>query len=216
MDNVKNQEWAEKELLDRINKLYYKVRGKMIRSELTYSGCFLNILKETYKLPNDRIVKKEKVIKNNGKRSVIIVAIDMNNNYIITMQNRINDTMIAEFPSGYIEENESIIGAAKRELREETGYSTDELYVFDWAFSSPGIDNSITFLVVANNCVKNAKVISDCNEFVKYDLFSESELGYLIDNNIMSGALNKLAYYKYINVTDKHNKTIIKNNNLFN
>lgn len=38
---------------------------------------------------------------------------------------------------------------------------------------------------------------------MSYGLFSEEELNYLISNNIMSGAINKLAYYNLIsNVED--------------
>ena len=55
------------------------------------------------------------------KNSVIVIAITQNKEYIITIQNRINNKLIVEFPSGYIENNENPINAAKRELYEETG-----------------------------------------------------------------------------------------------
>ena len=113
-------EYKEKILLDRINELYKKVKGKFIQKEVLYSGNFLQILRETYRLPNENIVSKEKIIKNAGKDSVIVIAITQDKEYIITIQNRINDKLIAEFPSGYIENNEDPIEAAKRELKEET------------------------------------------------------------------------------------------------
>ena len=99
-------------------------------------------------------MEKEKVIKNNGKNSVIIIAITQNKEYIITFQNRIKDKIIAEFPSGYIENGEDPISAAKRELKEETGYITSNLFIVDEAYTCPGIDNSVTYIVIANNCIK--------------------------------------------------------------
>lgn len=70
-------------MLERINKLYAKVKCKFIQKEILYSGNFLDILRETYKLQNGNIVKKEKVIKNSGKNSVIVIAITQDK-YVIT------------------------------------------------------------------------------------------------------------------------------------
>ena len=68
--------------------------------------------------------------------------------FIITIQNRINNKLIAEFPSGYIEDNEDPVDSAKRELKEETGYLSDDLFIVDEAYTSPGIDNSKTYIVM--------------------------------------------------------------------
>ena len=46
------------------------------------------MIKETYELPNGKIVEKEKVIKNNNKNSVIVIALDKDNNYILNFQQR--------------------------------------------------------------------------------------------------------------------------------
>lgn len=191
----RSPEYKEKLLLDKINKLYKKVRGKQINQELLFSGKFLNVIKEVYELPNNTVVEKEKVMKNNGKNSVIIIPITQGKEYIITFQNRLKDKIIAEFPSGYIEDGEDVIEAAKRELLEETGYLSDDLFVVDHAYTSPGIDNSVTYIVIANDCKREKDVDQVGTEFLEYGLFSKLDLQYLINNDIMNGAMNKLAYY---------------------
>lgn len=191
--------YKEKILLDRINELYKKVKGQLIRDEILYSGNFLQILRETYRLPNENIVSKEKILKNGGLDSVIIIAITQEEKYIITIQNRINNKLIAEFPSGYIESNEDPIETAKRELKEETGYVSDDLFLVDEAYTSLGTDNSKTYIVIANNCIKSNEKNTIGTELVDYGLFSEKELEYLVNKNIMSGAMNKLAYYNLVN-----------------
>lgn len=205
LNYTRTPEYKEKVLLDRINELYKNVKGEFIQSETLYNGKFLSILRETYKLPNERIVNKEKVIKNNGKNAVIVVAITKDNKFLITFQNRIKDKLIAEFPAGYIEENEDVLEAAKRELQEETGYTSDNLFIVDSVYTSPGIDNSITYIVIANNSIKTCETKTDGTELVNYGLFSENELQYLIINNIMCGAINKLAFYSLVNNTDHCN-----------
>ena len=202
LNYTRSPEYKEKVLLDRINELYKKVKGEFIQKEVLYNGDFLTILRETYKLPNQNIVQKEKILKNDGKNSVIVIALTEDEEYIITFQNRIKDKLIAEFPSGYIERDEDVLEASKRELKEETGYITNDLFVIDYAYTSPGIDNSITYVVVADNCIKTDEKSCNGTEHVKYGLFSKIELDYLINQNIIGGAMNKLAYYNFINKGD--------------
>ena len=197
LNYLRSSEYKEKMLLEKITKLYDKVKGNLTKEEILYSGDFINLIREVYSLPNNRTITREKIVKNGGKDSVIIVATDSNGNYILTFQTRINDKIIAEFPSGYIEDGEGVIEAAKRELKEETGYVSDIITLLDEFYYSVGIDNSICYIVRMKNSVKAFDVNS--NENLTYGIFTEEELKYLLNNNIMCGGLNKLAYYSLQN-----------------
>ena len=197
LNYLRSPEYKEKMLLEKITKLYDKVKGNLTKEEILYSGDFINLIREVYSLPNNRTITREKIVKNGGKDSVIIVATDGNGNYILTFQTRINDKIIAEFPSGYIENGEDVIEAAKRELKEETGYVSDNVTILDESYYSVGIDNSVCCIVRMKNCVKAFNV--NPNENLTYGIFTEEELKYLLNNNIMCGSLNKLAYYSLQN-----------------
>ena len=197
LNYLRSPEYKEKMLLEKITKLYDKVKGKLTKEEILYRGDFIKLIREFYSLPNNRTITREKIVKNGGKDSVIIVATDSNGDYILTFQTRINDKIIAEFPSGYIENGEDVIEAAKRELKEETGYVSDIVTVLDEFYYSVGIDNSICYIVRMKNSVKAFDVNS--NENLTYGIFTEEELKYLLNNNIICGGLNKLAYYSLQN-----------------
>ena len=197
LNYLRSSEYKEKMLLEKITNIYEKVKGKLTKEEILYSGDFINLIKEVYSLPNNKTITREKIVKNGGKDSVIIVATDSNGNYILTFQTRINDKIIAEFPSGYIENGEDVIEAAKRELKEETGYVSDNVTILDESYYSVGIDNSVCCIVRMKNCVKAFNV--NPNENLTYGIFTEEELKYLLNNNIMCGSLNKLAYYSLQN-----------------
>ena len=197
LNYLRSPEYKEKMLLEKITKLYDKVKGKLTKEEILYRGDFIKLIREFYSLPNNRTITREKIVKNGGKDSVIIVATDSNGDYILTFQTRINDKIIAEFPSGYIENGEDVIEAAKRELKEETGYVSDIVTLLDEFYYSVGIDNSICYIVRMKNSVKAFDVNS--NENLTYGIFTEEELKYLLNNNIICGGLNKLAYYSLQN-----------------
>ena len=197
LNYLRSSEYKEKMLLEKITNIYEKVKGKLTKEEILYSGDFINLIREVYSLPNNRTITREKIVKNGGKDSVIIVATDSNGNYILTFQTRINDKIIAEFPSGYIEDGEDVIEAAKRELKEETGYVSDNVTILDNSYYSVGIDNSICYVVRIKNSIKAFNV--NPNENLTYGIFTEEELKYLLNNNIMCGSLNKLAYYSLQN-----------------
>lgn len=197
LNYLRSSEYKEKMLLEKITNIYEKVKGKLTKEEILYSGDFINLIKEVYSLSNNKTITREKIVKNGGKDSVIIVATDSNGNYILTFQTGINDKIIAEFPSGYIENGEDVIEAAKRELKGETGYVSDNVTILDNSYYSVGIDNSICYVVRIKNSIKAFNV--NPNENLTYGIFTEEELKYLLNNNIMCGTINKLAYYSLQN-----------------
>ncbi len=186
------------ELENRIKSLIKDTKAEQINVKEVYKGKFITILEEDYRLPNGNIIQRERIRKNNGKEAVIIVGRTSEDKYLLVVQNRISGIVSVEFPAGYIEEGEDVLVAAKRELLEETGYTSDDLYLLDTYRSSLGIDGSVINIVVANNVSLVSEQNLDESEYINYDLFTLDEIGELINNHYINGAGNRLAYFEII------------------
>ena len=192
-----------KDLKNKVNNLIHETKAEQISVKELYKGNFITLIEEDYKLPNGTVIKRERIKKNNGKEAVIILSRTSDDKYILVVQNRINGIVSCEFPAGYIEDGESIIEAASRELLEETGYKSNDMYLLDSFRSSLGIDGSTIHIVVDNNSYKYGNQRLDESEFINFDLFTLEEISELIDNHYIIGAGNRLAYFEIINIQRK-------------
>ena len=184
------------ELKSKVNNLIKSSSAKRLSSKVLFKGNFISVVEECYQLPNNNIIKKERIIKNSGKESVIIIPKTVDDKYILVAQTRINEITNLEFPSGYIENNETPMVAASRELLEETGYVSSDIKQIDTCYSQVGIDGSVIKIVIAYDCVKMHDQTLSNNEYINYGEFTFEELQALVRLNYIKSIGNKLAFYK--------------------
>ena len=98
---------------------------KKVSSEDIFKGYILHVEKDMVSLPNGNTASRE-LIRHIG--AVCVVPVTDGNEVIIERQFRYPiDQVITEIPAGKLDaSNEDRLEAAKRELREETGYTADK------------------------------------------------------------------------------------------
>ena len=188
----------------KIKSIIEKTKADLLSRKQIFDSSFIKVFEEKYKLPDGRIISKQSVSKNNGKEAVIVITKTIDNKFLLVFQNRVENVVSIEFPSGYIEDKEEITEAAKREVLEETGYLIENIKLIDTFIPNIGTESSKIYIVYGENAKKINNQELDDDEYINYYLFSYEELEYLIKKNYIQSGGNKLAFF--------HLKEIIKNN----
>ena len=119
---------------------------------------FLTVATYQIILKDNIIFNRQKILKNGKDGSaVVVVPITKDNKSLVIVQPRVfSHTGIGvEVPAGYIDEGETPMDAAKRELREETGYEAEKLIELTSYYQDQGISGAYNTCFLALGCEKN-------------------------------------------------------------
>ncbi|AWE06866.1 ADP-ribose pyrophosphatase [Lysinibacillus sp. 2017] len=143
-----------------------KFEEKTIHSEKIFDGKVISLKVDDVTLPNGQTSKREII---NHPGAVAIIAITDNGKFLVVEQYRkALERSIIEIPAGKMEKGEKPIITARRELEEETGYTTDSLELVQVFATSPGFADEVIHVFVARNLKKlEVPVAMDEDEFVE-------------------------------------------------
>lgn len=172
-------------------------------NEIESNTSFLKFTEGFYKLNNGETIRRESVVRASGSAdATAIFAITEEKEILLVIQPRVvlptSDKVDIELPAGYIEDNEDVVSAALRELKEETGYICKEASAIDEYFPSLGCSGEKIYIVLAIGCTKKYEQQLDKDEFVKYIKVNIREFKYLLKNGYIKDATARLAYYRTV------------------
>lgn len=130
------------------------MKWKKISKEYCFQSKWFDISKNQVKLPNGFEIEDYYVVENQD--SVMVAATDEDNNLIMKKEYRLPvDEVLLELPAGAIEiEDDDCLYAAKRELLEETGYSSDDWVYMGETYDCPERCTSKLYLFWARNAIQ--------------------------------------------------------------
>lgn len=127
---------------------------------------------------------------------VNIIALTKDRRVVLIEQFRYGtEEIILEIPGGMVDEGEKAAAAARRELLEETGYSTERLVFLGRSHPNPAIQNNEIFHYLAVDCEKTAEPHFDEHESVAVRLVPFEEIGELISAGRITHSLVVAAFH---------------------
>ncbi len=137
------------------------------------------------------------------KPSVDVIA-TVGNNILLLQQEQPTKPLFPSLPGGMLEEEESHKIAAKRELLEETGYSSSKLkLLFEWEGKSKEFFHECTF--VARECKKVQEQHLDGGEKIRVTLVSFDDFLQSCRNPLFTAPLG-LKFIMYEALLDEKKK----------
>ena len=181
-----------KKIMDNLKVVSYDEHDVMC------SSSFIKIKSGNYKLNNNEVINRERVTKCSGNmNAVVIFAITKEKRVLMVVQPRVflsTETRVTiEMPAGYVDANESVLDAAKRNI-------------IDSYYPSLGYSGEKISIVLALDCEKKYNQDLDDDEFLSYFDVTGSELLFLMDNSYILDATTKLTYYEVVDYLKKNNR----------
>ncbi len=136
------------------------LREEQLSSEEIFDGVVLHVVKDSIKLSNGNTSTRE-VIRHIG--AVCIIPVTDDNEVIVERQYRYPfDEVITEIPAGKLEsKTEDRLGAAKRELEEETGYKADKWTVLGDFYPAAAYSDEHITMYLAQGLHKGVQRLDD-------------------------------------------------------
>lgn len=163
---------------------------KTMKSEKLYEGKIINLRIDTVELPDKKYSKRE-IVEHPG--GVAIVGITDENEILLVKQYRkAVDRVLLELPAGKIEVNEEPKETAFKELKEETGYSTENLEYLLEFYTSPGFSTEKVYIFLAGNMEKGEQEL-ESGEYIEVESYKIDDLikmikkGEIIDSKTIIG-----------------------------
>ena len=156
---------------------------KKLSSEKIFEGKILRVMVDGVLLPNGKEAKRE-CVRHNG--AVAIIPVTAEGKIVVERQYRypVNE-VLTEIPAGKLDyPGEDMLSAAKRELREETGFTADEWTDLGFIYPAVGYSDEKIRLYMAKGLHKGERELDE-DEFLNYD---EAELDTLV-GEVMNGKI---------------------------
>lgn len=167
---------------------------RKIASEEIFQGFILHVQKDTVGLPDGNTASRE-VIRHIG--AVCVIPVTEDNQVIMERQYRYPiDRVIWEIPAGKLDAaDEHWLDAAKRELREETGYTADEWTMIGEFYGAPAYSDERIGMFLARGLHRGERHL-DADEYLDVVKVPLKDLVADVMNGVISDAKTQVAILK--------------------
>lgn len=162
---------------------------KTINSERIYEGHILNLRRDTVTVQTGE--SKREIIEHNG--GAVIVPVTEDNEVIMVRQYRKPaERVVLEVPAGKIDPGEEPLTTAIRELKEETGYTAENIRFLTKMYPSVGYSEEVLYLYLCRGLTPG-EMDPDENEALDVEKISLDQLYSMIIHGEIEDAKTQVA-----------------------
>lgn len=162
-----------------------KYNEKTISSKNIYNGNIIDVNMLKVILPNGREAKRD-IVSHPG--AAVIIPISKNEEIFMVRQYRKPIEKVSlEVPAGKLDQGEKAEVCARRELKEETGLSADNMKYIISVHSTPGFCDEVLHFFVATG-LREGEVCADEDEIISCEKIALSGLLNKVFNNEITDA----------------------------
>ena len=164
-----------------------------------YENPWLNLYVDKVRFPQGRIIEKHHVL-DFEREAVGVLVEDVEGQILLVHAYRyVTDSIEWEIPAGGIEQGETVLQAAGREVWEESGYETINHNLIYTFYPMNGIANKVFHIVHAQATRKTGDF--DRNEIEEFKWVSGPEIRDMINNNHVRDGFSLVGLMLYLTMS---------------
>ena len=122
---------------------------KTIKSKVAFKCKYLKILDEDFMLPNGK--KHKYYILKRSDYYVVVIAKEGDYFYLIEQYRYTTKSKLLQAVAGAVEKGETLLQAAKKELKEEAGITAKKFKKLGWFYANYGLSNQKAVVFLAED-----------------------------------------------------------------
>ena len=187
---------------------YKKAHVEVLSSEVAFEGPLFRVLREEVREPGDKTSSRD-IIRHNGSVVILAVVDASKKDPLIVMERQYRHAAgqyLWEVPAGKMDEGEERLAAAKRELKEETGYRAKKWTKLVRYFASPGFLGEWMQVFLAEGLIAGEATPEE-DELLEVVLVPLSEVLQMIDEGKILDGKTLVAVQLYARMRTKKKKS---------
>ncbi len=170
---------------------------RVLHSNITYSKKWMQVIEDECELPDGRVIAPYITIAVPNFCNMVMIT-DQDEVVMVKQYRHAAGIISVELPGGMIDPGEDPLTAAKREMQEETGYTSDDIELLYSVHPNPPLERNCAWFYLAKGVKCTAKTAFDAFEDLELVLmpkavFMQKLLDHSFTHGIQAGAMYAAA-----------------------